>query len=122
MIGAVWSAVLMKDEKYYFFESHSHGKDGLSGPDDSSVLLSFDNIEDLITYLYELYESMGIELSLQFETLPIDFTTIPQEAYKMTCIEKQEDCKRVSYKKTPISERQNTLKQDKDHNNSSTQF
>ena len=79
MIGAVCSAVLLKDERYYFFDSHSHGKDGLSGPDGSSVILSFSYIEDLITYLYALYESMGIELSLQFETLPIDFTTIPQE-------------------------------------------
>ena len=79
MIGAVCSTVFMKDEIYYFFDSHSHGKDGISGPDGSSVLLSFDYIEDLITYLYALYESISIELSFQFEILPIDFTIFHQK-------------------------------------------
>ena len=63
MIGPVCSSVFMKDERYSFFDSHSHGKNGFSAPDGSSVLLSYDYIEDLITYLYALYESMGIDLS-----------------------------------------------------------
>ena len=36
-IGAVCSAVFKRNELYMFFDSHSHGKDGLSSVDGISV-------------------------------------------------------------------------------------
>ena len=53
------------------FDSHSHGENGLSSSDGSSILLTFSCLEDLITYLYAFYESIRIDLTMQFDLLPI---------------------------------------------------
>ena len=54
-----------------FFDSHSHGKNGLSSSDGSSILMYFSCLEDLISYLYALYDSMAIDMSLQFDLMPV---------------------------------------------------
>ena len=71
IIGAVCSAVSKRNESYIFFDSHSHGEDGLSSYDGTSILMMFSSLEDLIAYLYAFYESMRIDMTMQFDLLPI---------------------------------------------------
>ena len=59
VIGAVCSAVSKKNDLYVFFDSHSHGKNGLSSSDGSSILMYFSFLEDLISYLYALYDILS---------------------------------------------------------------
>ena len=71
IIGAICSAISKKNNLYVFFDSHSHGENGLSSSDGTSILMSFSCLEDLIAYLYEFYESMRIDLTMQFDLMPI---------------------------------------------------
>ena len=71
IIGAICSAISKRNNLYVFFDSHSHGENGLSSSDGTSILMSFSCLEDLIAYLYEFYESMRIELTMQFDLMPI---------------------------------------------------
>ena len=71
IIGAVCSAISKRNNLYVFFYSHSHGENGLSSGDGTSILLSFSCLEDLIAYLYAFYESMRIDLTMQFDLLPV---------------------------------------------------
>ena len=71
VIEAVCSAVSKKNDLYVFFDSHSHGKNGLSSSDGSSILMIFFCLEDLISYLYALYDSMAVDMSLQFDLMPV---------------------------------------------------
>ena len=70
-IGAVCSAVFKRNELYMFFDSHSHGKDELSSIDGRSVLISFSSLDDLVGYMYAFYDSMRIDMGLQFDLLPV---------------------------------------------------
>ena len=54
-----------------YFDSHSHGENGLASNDGTSILMLFSCLEDLIDYLYAFYESMRIDLTVQFDLLPI---------------------------------------------------
>ena len=65
------SAVSKRNNSYIFFDSHSHGENDLSSSDGTSILMSFSCLEDLIAYLYAFYESMRIDLTMQFDLLPI---------------------------------------------------
>ena len=76
MIGAVCSAVFVKDGIFWLFDSHSHGNHGMSSPDGKSLLISFATLDDIVTFMYAMYESMNIDLSSQFEVLPIKFTSL----------------------------------------------
>ena len=71
IIGAVCSAISKRNNLYVFFDSHSHGKNGLASSDGTSILMLFSCLEDLIAYLYAFYESMRIDLTVQFDLLPI---------------------------------------------------
>ena len=71
IIGAKSSAISKRNNLYVFFDSHSHGGNSLSLSDGTSILMSFSCIEDLIAYLYAFYESMRIDLTMQFDLLPI---------------------------------------------------
>ena len=71
IIGAVCIAVSKKNNLYVFFDSHSHGENGLASSDGTSILMLFSCLEDLIAYLYAFYESMRIDLTVQFDLLPI---------------------------------------------------
>ena len=71
MIGAICSAVVMKDNKYYFFDSHSHGPDGLSSPEGKAILKIFEALDELVLFLYSFYISCNIDLESQFEILPV---------------------------------------------------
>ena len=54
----------------FFFDSHSHRENGLASSDCTSILMLFYCLEDLIAYLYAFYESMRIDLNVQFDFLP----------------------------------------------------
>ena len=69
--GAICSAISKRNNLYVFFDSHSHEENGLSSSDGTSILMSFSCLEDLIAYLYAFYESMRIDLTMQFDLLPI---------------------------------------------------
>ena len=56
----------------YFFYSHSHGQNGLSSVDGASIIISFSSLDDLVIYLYAFYDSMKLDMSLQFDFLPIN--------------------------------------------------
>ena len=71
IIGAICSAISKRNNLYVFFDSHSHGGNSLSSSDGTSILMSFSCLEDLIAYLYAFYESMRIDLTMQFDLLPI---------------------------------------------------
>ena len=66
LFGLVCSAVHFQSDLYFFFDSHSHGKDGLFSEEGFSVLAAFSNIDDLVCYLYAHYTSMFIDLESQF--------------------------------------------------------
>ena len=51
----------------YFFDSHSDGENGLSSSDGASSLITFSNLNDLVTYLYAFYDSMKLDTYLQFD-------------------------------------------------------
>ncbi|WAQ97353.1 hypothetical protein MAR_030043 [Mya arenaria] len=67
MIGAICSAL---------FDSHSHGEYGLSSFDGNSVLMAFDKLEDLVTFMYAMYESANIDIMSQYEILPLNFSVV----------------------------------------------
>ena len=71
IIGAICSAISKRNNLYVFFDSHSHGEYGLSSSDGTSILMLFSCLEDLVAYLYAFYESMCIDLTMQFDLMPI---------------------------------------------------
>ena len=72
-IGAICSAVFRKNGMYVFFDSHSHGENGLSSNDGTSCLITFTSINDLVTYMYAFYDSLNLDTNtnLQFDFLPL---------------------------------------------------
>ena len=118
MIGAICSGVYAREGRYHFFDSHSHGEDALSAPDGRSVLLSFDTLDELVTYMYALYESMNIDLSSQFEVLPLHFTMSTPEDVRSDNTKNENQWKTVSYKKHSTqnkTSKQNCLPENKDN-------
>ena len=82
-IGAICSAVFKKNGLYVFFDSHSHGENGLSSSDGASSLITFSNLNDLITYMYAFYDSLKLDTSLQYDFLPINVTKAEdKQSYK----------------------------------------
>ena len=82
-IGAICSAVFKKNGLYVFFDSHSHGENGLSLSDGASSLITFSNLNDLITYMYAFYDSLKLDTSLQYDFLPINVTkSEDKQSYK----------------------------------------
>ena len=79
IIGAICSAVVKKDDLYIFFDSHCHGKNGLSSSEGTSVLMYFKSLDDLVSYLYAFYDSLKIDISLQFDFLPLTIKSYQQE-------------------------------------------
>jgi hypothetical protein len=74
MTGIVCSAVFHKENQYFFFDSHSHCLNGLSSENGTSLLILFHQLQDLVTFMYAVYESMLIDLTNQFDLLPVTFT------------------------------------------------
>ena len=74
-IGAICSAIFRKNGSYVFFDSHSHGENGLSSCEGASCLINFSNLDGLVSYLYAFYDSMKLDTTdtnLQFDFLPIN--------------------------------------------------
>ena len=76
MIGAICSALVRRSNTYIFFDSHSHGKDALSNADGKAVMKIFPLLDDVIAFLYAFYNSANIELTSQFEVLPVSLQQI----------------------------------------------
>ena len=74
LIGAVCCAVFVKNGMYCLFDSHSHNEYGLSCPEGKAVLMSFSSLDDLVSFMYAMYQSMKIDLSDQYEILPVQFS------------------------------------------------
>ena len=95
IIGSVCSAVFKRRDGYCFFYSHSHGPDGLSCPDGESLLISFTCLEELVSFMYAVYDSMLIDISEQFDMLPVDFKlrSENQTSYNFSrCVTTNEVC------------------------------
>ena len=75
-MGSICSCVARKGSKYIFFDSHSHGCDGLSSADGRACLLVFSSLDELVSYMYSFYTSWNIDFSSQFEVLPIDIESL----------------------------------------------
>ena len=73
---------LKKNELYVFFDSHCHGENGLSSSDGASCLMTFLSLDDLIKYLYAFYDSMKLDIDLQFDFLPIN---LKRSGEKLSC-------------------------------------
>ena len=80
-VGAICSAVFKNNGLYAFFDSHSHGQNGLSSSDGASCLITFSNLDDLVTYIYAFYDSMKLETdtNLQFDFLPVHINKYHEE-------------------------------------------
>ena len=55
-----------------YFDSHSHGENGLSSSDGASCLITFSNLDGLVLYLYAFYDSMKLDTTdtnLQYDFL-----------------------------------------------------
>lgn len=77
MIGSICSALYKaSDNHFYFFDSHSHGENGLSECDGKSVMRHSCCLDDLIGFLYAMYEIMYIEFTTEFEVMPVAFQTL----------------------------------------------
>ena len=110
MIGAICSAVVMKDNKYYFFDSHSHGSDGLSSPDGKAILKIFQSLDDLVMFLYSFYLSCNIDLDSQFEILPVSIQRIVHNFLDFETRSTAKSTKRQSYMKEYMQKRRQDAK------------
>ena len=54
-----------------FFDSHSHGKNGLTSSDGASCLITFSSFDDLVRYMYAFYDSLKLDSNIQFDFLPL---------------------------------------------------
>ena len=52
---------LKKNGSYTCFDSHSHGENGLSSSDGASCLITFSNLDGLVSYQYAFYDSMKLD-------------------------------------------------------------
>ncbi|XP_071138424.1 uncharacterized protein [Mytilus edulis] len=60
--------------KFGTFDHHSHSECTLNNPLDSSgksILIGFADLHDLLSYLYNFYTSLQIDLDSQYEILPV---------------------------------------------------
>ena len=71
-IGAICYAVFKKNGLYSFSDSYSHGQNELSSGDCTSIMISFSCLDDLVTFLYAFYDSMKVDMSLQFDFLSVN--------------------------------------------------
>ena len=94
-IGAIWSAVFKKNGLCSFFDSYSHGPNGLSSGDDTSIMISFSYLDDLVTYLYAFYDSMKTDMRLQFDFLPVN---VRKPNRTQTSKDQLESCLEVYFK------------------------
>ena len=80
-VAAICSAVFKNNGLYAIFDSHSQGQNGLSSSDGASCLITFSNLDDLVTYIYAFYDSMKLETdtNLQFDFLPVHINKYHEE-------------------------------------------
>ena len=68
-------------QHYYFFDSHAHGKQGMSDPDGKAVLASFKCTLDLHSYIYRLSQSLNIGDTEQFEITSVAVSRLVNSDY-----------------------------------------
>ena len=81
--GGLTIALANIENRFYTFDSHSRGKDGLLSSIGTAVLMVFDHLIDLESYIERLFlQSLKLSPSEQFELVPFDIS--------QQCIEKPE--------------------------------
>ena len=71
--GGQTIAIAKRKNRFFVFDSHSRGKDGLLHHTGSAVLVSFVEIQDLIDFVKKLFiESLRLKPSEQFELVPVN--------------------------------------------------
>lgn len=61
----------------------------MSAYDGKSVLVLSKGLDDLVTYLYNMYNSMNIDFAMQFEILPISIRTLQHSFQERDPLQKQ---------------------------------
>ena len=70
--GGQTIAIAKRQNVFFVFDSHSRGKDGLLHHAGSAVLLSFTDIQVLISFIKHLFiESLRTTVTEQFELVPV---------------------------------------------------
>ena len=73
--GGQTIAMAKRQNKFFVFDSHSRGKDGLLHPTGSAVLVSFIELHDLINFVKKLFiESLRLRPTEQFELVPVSLS------------------------------------------------
>ena len=71
-----------RQNRYFVFDSHSRGKDGLLHHGGSAVLVSFIDVQVLIAFIKQLFlESLRLKSDEQFELVPVTISeqSVPKE-------------------------------------------
>ena len=70
--GGQTVAIAKRQNRFFVFDSHSRGKDGLLHHTGNAVLVSFIKIQDLIDFVKKLFiESLRLKPAEQFELVPV---------------------------------------------------
>ncbi|XP_062614791.1 uncharacterized protein LOC134276564 [Saccostrea cucullata] len=81
IVGGLCSAIYVNDKNCpVFFDSHSHGEDGLSSADGRAIKITFSDIDQLVDYMFAFYQSCNISMTSQFEIQPVSVTQITSES------------------------------------------
>ena len=73
--GGLTIAIAKVNAHFYTFDPHSRGKDGLLDPMGTAILMVFDNLNDLVCYIEELFiHSLKLKASDQFELVPFNIS------------------------------------------------
>ncbi|XP_062590040.1 uncharacterized protein LOC134251654 [Saccostrea cucullata] len=81
IVGGICSAIYVDDKNCpVFFDSHSHGQDGLSRAEGKAVKITFSDQDQLVDYLFAFYQSCNISMISQFEIQPVSVTRKTSES------------------------------------------
>ena len=81
--GGQTIAIAKRQNRFFVFDSHSRGKDGFLHHNGSAVLVSFNEIWDLISFLKHLFiESLRLKPSEQFELVPVTISKLSYDIYQ----------------------------------------
>jgi hypothetical protein len=65
-------AVVNRDNRFMFFDSHGRNTDGLSSVSGVAVLLEMESVASLVTHIEKLAKSLCLSINSPFEVIPVD--------------------------------------------------
>ncbi|XP_062570615.1 uncharacterized protein LOC134232646, partial [Saccostrea cucullata] len=109
IVGGICSAIYVDDKNCpVFFDSHSHGEDGLSCADGRAIKITFSDIDQLVDYMFAFYQSCNISMISQIEIQPVfvtQKTSVPTSGTeRLSLIDKYFDFQENMSRKCNISE------------------